>query len=65
MVKRNTTSNSQKEYDDVWMEYGKIVKGGLVSKYDDGIPDEVWNVYIIQKIPDPKLDIKKCTLNKE
>ena len=56
MVKRNTTIISQKEYDDVRMEYGIIVKKSVIPKGDDVMFDEVWNVYTIKKVHDHRLN---------
>ena len=54
VVKRNITIIYQKEYDDVSMEYVKIVKN--ICNANDEKLDEVLNVYPIQKAPDPNLN---------
>ena len=56
MINRNNTIIYQKEYDDVRMEYGKTVEEPVIPKVDDTILNEVWNLYTIQKVPDPKLN---------
>ena len=61
MVKTNTTNISQKEYDDVRIEYVKIVHESVIQNENDVTINEVWNVYTIQKIPDPKSNTKAET----
>ena len=34
------------------MEYREIVKESVIKKVNDATPDEVWNIYTIQKVPD-------------
>ena len=40
------------------MEYGEIIKGYAIPKGNDVTLNEVWNVFKIQKVPDPNLNIK-------
>ena len=61
VVKTNTTNISQKEYDDVRIEYVKIVHESVIQNENDVTINEVWNVYTIQKIPDPKSNTKAET----
>ena len=53
VVKSNTSNIYQTEYDDSSMEYGKIIKEYVISKGNEAKTNEVWNVYTIQKVPDP------------
>ena len=41
------------------MEYREIVKESVIKKVNDATPDEVWNVYKIQKVPDTDLKKRK------
>ena len=59
LVKGNKTIISQKEYDDVRIEYGKIVKEAVIPNSNYAILNEFWNVYTIQKVPYTNLKITK------
>ena len=44
MIERSIAITSQNEYDDVRIEYGKIINESVIPKVNDDIWDEVWNV---------------------
>ena len=40
------------------MEYRQFLKESVIPKGNDAIIDDFWNVYTIQKVPDPNLNEK-------
>ena len=47
MIEISIAITSQNEYDDVRIEYGQIINESVITKGDDDIRYEVYNVYKI------------------
>ena len=61
---RNTDIISQNEYDNVRIEYEKIIKVSVIPKGNDVILYEIWNVYNSQKFPNQGWNKKRSKTTK-